>query len=333
MERWMMKADATSTDELMLEEVPVPEAGPGEVRVKVQAVSLNARDLMVLEQRFMRLSDRNLVPASDMSGTIDAVGAGVSEWAVGDHVLNLHFKGWEDGAMPADAGGGLGSLDEDGVLAEYVVLSADRIARAPKGYTHAQAACLPCAAVTAWNAVMDDHPLAAGDTLLVIGTGGVATSAMLIARGVGAKIAALVRSDGKNDRMREMGIDTIVNSSDTPEWGKAVLEATGGVAKVVNTIGFGAVNQGLSACAYGGEVALVGLRDQEGPSLVFDLFGKSVRGITVGSAAMYRALRDQLETTGETPVIDDNFVFERADKALAALKQSGRFGKIVVELG
>ena len=112
MKRWMMKSDVTEIEGLVLEDVPTPEPGPGEVRVKVHAVSLNARDLMVIEQGVMRLPDVDLVPASDMSGTIDAIGDGVTDWHVGDHVVNLHFAGWDDGAMPATAGGGLGSLNE-----------------------------------------------------------------------------------------------------------------------------------------------------------------------------------------------------------------------------
>ena len=146
MKRWMMRANATSIDDLMLEDAPTPEPGSREVRVKVHAVTLNARDLMVLEQGFMRLHGTDLVPASDMSGIVDAIGDGVDDWRVGDHVVNLHFRGWTDGAPPASAGGGLGSLEENGVLSEYVVLSADRLAHAPASYDHAEAACLsqPC---------------------------------------------------------------------------------------------------------------------------------------------------------------------------------------------
>lgn len=332
MKRWMMKADVSAIDGLVFEDADIPEPGAGEVRVKVHAVSLNARDIMVIEYGFMRLPDIDLTPASDMSGVVDAVGVGVTDWAVGDHVVNLHFKGWDDGVMPADAGGGLGSLAEQGVLAEYIVLDASRIARAPKGYDHAEASCLPCAALTAWNAMMDDHPVDEADTVLVIGTGGVATSAMMIAKGAGASVAAVVRHGDNSDRLRDMGVDTIINSSETPEWGAAILEATGGVAKVVNTIGFSAVNQSLVACAYGGEVATMGLRDQEGPSLDFSLFGKSIRGIAVGSGAMYRALRDQVEASGEKPLVDRRFAFDRADNALNALKELGGFGKIVIEI-
>ncbi len=117
--------------------------------IQVKAVALNARDLMVIEQGFMRLPEVELVPTSDLSGIVAAIGSGVRDWQIGDHVVNLHFKGWDDGIIPSDAGGGLGSLSEQGVLAEYVVLPASRIAAAPRGYTHPEAACLPCAGVTA----------------------------------------------------------------------------------------------------------------------------------------------------------------------------------------
>lgn len=331
MKRWMLKADVSTIDDLSFEDAETPDPGPSEVRVKVHAVSLNARDLMVIEHGFMRLAGVDLAPASDMSGVVGAVGEGVTEWVVGDHVVNRHFNGWEDGVMPADAGGGLGSLAEQGVLAEYVVLSADRVERAPKGYDHAEASCLPCAAVTAWNAVMNDKPVGKCDTVLVIGAGGVAMSALMIAKGAGAKMAAVVRSTDHSECFRSMGAGTIIVTKKTPEWGAAILEATGGVAKVVNTIGFSAVNQSLRTCAYGGEVATMGLRNQEGPSLDFSLFGKSIRGIAVGSGAMDRALRDQVEASGERPVIDRRFTFDKANDALRALKEPGGFGKIVVE--
>ena len=333
MKRWIAKSGVDSIANLAFEATPVPEPGPGEVRIRVKAVSLNARDLMVLEQGFMRLPDVDLVLASDLSGTVDALGAGVADWQVGDHVVNLHFNGWFDGAPPATAGGGLGSLHEQGVLAEYVVLPAERIAAAPRGLSHPEAACLPCAGVTAWNALMDKQPIGAGDKVLVIGTGGVALSAIMIARGAGAEVVQLVRRDDHNDRLRSRGIETIINSESEEDWGKAVAEATGGVDKVINTIGFSAVNQALAACGYGGEVAVIGLRDQEGPALGYDLFGKSVRGIMVGSASMYAALKEQLEESGEKPVIDQTYPLAQADDALRAMQESGRFGKIVVDLG
>ena len=330
MKRWIAKSGVNSIADLTFETAPVPVPGPGEVRIRVKAVSLNARDLMVLEQGFMRLPDVDLVLGSDVSGTVDALGEGVTDWQPGDHVVNLHFNGWFDGAPPATAGGGLGSLKEQGVLAEYVVLPADRIAAAPGGYTHPEAACLPCAGVTAWNALMGRQPIVEGNKVLIIGTGGVATSALMIARGAGADVIQLVRRDDNNDRLRAMGIETIIDSSSEENWGEAVAKATGGVDKVINTIGFSAVNQALAAATYNGEVAVIGLRDQEGPALGYDLFGKSVRGIMVGSASMYAALRDQLEASGEKPVIDDTFPLSKADDALRAMKQSGRFGKIVV---
>ncbi len=330
MQQWIAKSGVDSIADLALEAAPVPKPGPGEVRIRVKAVSLNARDLMVLEHGFMRLPEVDLVLGSDVSGTVDALGEGVADWQVGDHVVNLHFNAWFDGAPPASAGGGLGSLNEQGVLAEYIVLPAERIAAAPNGYTHPEAACLPCAGVTAWNALMDKQPIGAGDKVLVIGTGGVATSAVMIARGAGAEVIQLVRRDDHNDRLHSRGIKTIINSATEADWGKAVAEATGGVDKVINTIGFSAVNQALAACAYGGEVAVIGLRDQAGPALGYELFGKSVRGIMVGSARMYAALKEQLEASGEKPVIERTYPLSETKAALQAMKESGRFGKIVI---
>ncbi|WP_198661616.1 zinc-dependent alcohol dehydrogenase family protein [Lewinella sp. IMCC34183] len=330
MKSWIAKSGVDSIADLAFETAPVPVPGPGEVRIRVKAVSLNARDLMVLEQGFMRSPQVDLVLGSDVSGTVDVLGEGVTDWQVGDHVVNLHFNGWFDGVPPALAGGGLGSLEEQGVLAEYIVLPADRISAAPRGFSHPEAACLPCAGVTAWNALMASQPVGEGDKVLVIGTGGVATSAMMIAQGAGAEVIQLVRRDDHNDRLRSRGIETIINSASEEDWGQAVAEATGGVDKVINTIGFGAVNQALTACAYGGEVAVIGLRDQKGPALGFELFGKSVRGIMVGSASMYAALKEQLETSRKKPIIERTYPLAETDAALQAMKQSGRLGKIVV---
>jgi len=332
MKKWNLKAHTSTIADLSFEESAIPEPKAGQVRIKVHAVSLNARDIMVIEHGFMRNPEIDLIPSSDMSGIIDAIGDGVTEWKEGDHVVNLHFKGWDDGAMPATAGGGLGSLEENGVLAEYIILHANRVALAPKGWSHEDASCLPCAAVTAWNALMGTNPITKNDNVLVIGTGGVATTAAMIARGAGANVSVLVRSDMSAEQVAKMGIHTVVNSNEAENWGAEILEKTGGVSKVVNTIGFSAVNNALDACGYGGEVALIGLRDQAGPSLGYNIFGKSIRGITVGSGKMYLDLKHQLEHSGEKPVIDKQFAFANAKDAFNALKESGIFGKIVIQV-
>jgi len=332
MKRWVLKHDVTNIDDLETEEVDVPEPGSGQVRVRVKAVSLNARDRMVIAGPFGRLPEQDIVPASDMAGAIDAVGTDVTAWAIGDSVVNLHFRGWRDGAPPADAGMGLGSLDEDGVLAEYVVLDATRVARAPASLSPAEAACLPCAGVTAWNAMFGEHPVTAEQHVLVTGSGGVSLFALQFAQAVGASVAAMSGSADKRRRLMELGAEPVIDRQATPDWGEAVLEATGGVHKVVDSVGPGAANRSLTALAYGGEVAVVGLIDMEGPAPGFALYGKSLRGIMVGSERMYDELSAFVDKHALKPIIGERFGFDAVREALHAQGAAEGLGKIVIEL-
>ena len=183
MQRWILGPDVTEAGGLLLEDAAMPEPGPGEIRVRVQAASLNARDLMILAGPFGRLPGRAVVPGSDVAGRIDKVGSGVEGWAIDDRVVDLHFRGWVSGPPLPGLKLGLGALDEDGVLAEFIVLPADRIGRVPVALTDAEAATLPCAAVTAWNALHGDHPITAGSRVLILGTGSVSLFALQFARG------------------------------------------------------------------------------------------------------------------------------------------------------
>ena len=334
MQRWILGPGVTDAGGLLLEDVAMPEPGPGEIRVRVQAASLNARDLMILAGPFGRLPGRAVVPGSDMAGRVDKVGPGVEGWVVGDRVVDLHFRGWVSGPPRPGLKLGLGALDEDGVLAEYVVLPADRVAAAPATLTDAEAATLPCAAVTAWNALYGDHPIDDGSRVLVLGTGSVSLFALQFARAAGADVTMTSRDTGKAERLQAMGAARVIDSVATPQWGQAVLEATsGGAHKVVNTIGLGALGQSLAAACHGGEVAMVGLRPGEAepidPAL---LNGKAtvIRGISVGSAAMYRNLAEVVDAYAIRPVIGARFGFGLIREAYAA-QGSDLFGKVVVE--
>ena len=333
----MMKSGVTDVEGLVREEVPVPEPGPGGVRLRVRAVSINYRDQLVLRGWFGRLPDRDLVPLSDVAGEIDAVGEGVEGWSVGDRVTNLHFEEWED--VPPTTGNvdlGLGALDNDGVLAEYVVLSADRITRAPGNLDFAEAATLPVAGLTAWHAVAVDHPVSAGQKVMTIGSGGVSLFVLQLSRAMGAEVFAVVRRDDKGERLKEMGVGAFVNSTDNPKWGEAVFEASGGgVQKAVDTVGAGTLNQSIGALAAGGEVAFVGLFEMEGdPVDVMALMGKtaSLRGIAVGSHQMHRDLVEAVERYDIHPVIGDRFAFADAKEAFRAQVSPDVFGKVVIEL-
>ncbi|MEY9842728.1 NAD(P)-dependent alcohol dehydrogenase [Streptacidiphilus sp. EB103A] len=335
MKRWILPADATDAAKLVLDEVPVPVPGPGEVRIRVRAISMNYRDQLVLQGPFGRLPGRDLVPLSDVAGEIDAVGPQADPWRVGDRVTNLHVLGWSEGRPPAAMGLGLGALDEDGVLAEYVVLPAERVMKTPANLDHTGAATLPVAALTAWNALFGDHPLTAGSTVLVIGSGGVSLSALQLARAVGARVYAAVREDAKGAALVRLGAEGYVNSLAEPEWGQAVFALSGGVDKVVDSVGVSILPQALAALAPGGEVATLGLFDLNAEPLdAYALLGKQarLRGVAVGSKAMHRDLVSFVETHDIHPVIDRRIDFLDAPTAYEAQTSAGLFGKVVIEL-
>lgn len=336
MKQWLLPAGVTEPDGLLLREVAVPEPGPGQVRLRVRAVSMNGRDSLVLAGPFGRLGGRDLVPLSDVAGEIDAVGDGVARWSVGDRVTDLHFSHWDDGPAPDDRGGlGLGADDDDGVLAEYVVLDADRVTLAPANLSFVEASTLPVAGVTAWNATLARLPIGGDDTMVVIGSGGVSTFALQIAVAVGARVVAMGRHDDQGERLKELGAADFVNSTAVQDWAAEIMRRTGGAAKVVNTIGMKAVNACLPALAGGGEVAVVGLKETDSVALSSDLMLARelvVRGISVGSHRMHRDLVTLIEEHDLHPVIDRTFAFDQAPDAFRAQAGSGTFGKFVIQV-
>jgi NADPH:quinone reductase-like Zn-dependent oxidoreductase len=334
MKRWILPSDATDATKLVLEETPVPAPGPGEVRIRVRAISMNYRDQLILKGPFGRLPERDLVPLSDVAGEIDAVGPLVEGWRVGDRVTNLHVLEWSDGLPPAAMGLGLGALHEDGVLAEYVVLPARRVMRAAANLDHAEAATLPVAALTAWNALFGDHPVTADSTVLIIGSGGVALSALQFARTTGARVYAAVRDNAAGEALVRLGATGYVNTVTTPDWGQAVFALSGGVDKVVDSVGVSILSEALAALAPGGEVATLGLFDTAGGPLDgYALLGKQarIRGVAVGSEAMHRDLVRYVESHDIHPVIDRRIDFLDAPSAYTAQTSPGLFGKIVIE--
>ncbi|PRY45164.1 zinc-dependent alcohol dehydrogenase family protein [Umezawaea tangerina] len=335
MKRWKLTAGATDASGLVLEEVPTPVPGPGEVRVRVEALSLNYRDQLVVAGGFARLPDRDLVPLSDVAGVVDAVGAGVSTWTVGDHVTNLHFRGWEDGVPEGPLGFGMGAADEDGVLAEHVLLPADQVARAPRNLDSAEAATLPVAAVTAWNALFEANPVGAGSKTLVIGSGGVSVFALQLALAAGSEVFAVMRQAHKGRQLEALGAKGFVDSTSTPDWGAAVLELSGGVDKVVDVVGTATLNQSMASLRPAGEVALVGLFDLDGPAVDGVLLmsrGVRLRGVGVGSARMHRDVVGAVERHDVHPVVHRRFAFSDAPAAFRAQLGRDLVGKVVIEV-
>jgi NADPH:quinone reductase-like Zn-dependent oxidoreductase len=310
--------------------------GPGEVVVAMRAAALNYRDLMILSGGYGERKPEDRVPLGDGAGDVVAVGADVTDIRVGDRVTAAHFTSWVDGAFdPRVFSHDLGS-SMDGWLGEFVTLPAPACVRLPDGMTYEDAAALGAAGITAWSVLQAHGGIKPSDTVLTLGTGGVAILALQIARMCGARVAITSSSNEKLAIARELGADITVNYRETPQWERAVREATGGrgVDIVVETVGLGTLPQSLACCAPNARVGLLGALDQGGdkaPNLSALYFGNIIlKGITSGSRAMLADLLRASAANGLRPRIDKVFDFDEAAAALAYLQQAGHVGKIVI---
>lgn len=324
---------AGGIDALALAERPVPEPGPGQVLVRMRASSLNYRDLSTVEDPVSRGLSLPLVPNSDGAGEVAAVGAGVTRFEAGERVAGTFFQRWIDGPITPDAmasalGGAL-----DGVLAEYVVLDEGGLVAVPAHLTDEEAATLPCAGLTAWNCLFGPGRLKPGETVLLLGTGGVSMMALQFATLAGARAIVTSSSDDKLARARELGAWQTVNYRETPDWEAAVLELTGGagVDRVVEVGGAGTLTKSVAATRVGGTVALVGVLTG-GPFDPTAVMRRSVRlqGIYVGPRRMFEDMNRAIEAHALRPLIDRVFDFADARDAFHALRAATHVGKLVV---
>ena len=327
----------TSMDALRRGERPEPKPGPGQVLVRVRACSLNYRDLAIVRGVYLGGPvAQDTIPLSDGAGEVAGVGEGVTRFKAGDRVAGTFFQGWISGAppMPRPA---LGS-PLDGMLAEYVVLDESGLVHVPASLTYEEAATLPCAGVTVWNALMvAGRPLRAGDTVLCLGTGGVSILALQIAKAAGAKVIITSSSDEKLARAKALGADGLINYKAHPDWDKEVLALTGGagVDVVVEVGGVGTLGKSYQAVGTQGKVALIGVLTREPGDLSPHALmwkGASLHGIFVGSRTMFEDLNRAIDTTGIKPVIDKVFAFEDAAAAYAYQAAGQHFGKIVISV-
>lgn len=337
MKAWVLRKGATSLDDLHLVERDVPRPGPGEVLIRVRACSLNFRDQAIVRGLYIGGPVAgDIVPFSDGAGEIVGLGEGVHELALGDRVAGLFFQNWIDGPPNPGVGPALGASGAPGMLAEYVVLPARGVIRIARNLSFEEAACLPCAGVTAWNALMGGpSPVRAGDTVLVLGTGGVSLLALQIARAAGARVVATSGSAGKQERVAALGADATVNYRDNPQWGtEAATHTNGGFDHVVEVGGAGTLAQSIAAVGFGGEIALIGVLTREGDTSPHGLMlkGASIRGIFVGSKAMARDLNAFVETHGIRPVVDRVFPMAQVKEAFAYQSSPDLFGKVVIAL-
>lgn len=325
---------ADGVDALSLADRPTPEPGPGEVRVRIRASSINYRDLLTVESPAARNLPYPRVPNSDGAGEVTAVGPGVSRFKPGDRVASCFFQRWNDGGITPDAmasalGGAL-----DGVLAEDVVLAADGVVAIPAHLEYRQAATLPCAALTAWHALVEKGRVTAGETVLLIGTGGVSIFALQFAAMHGARAIVMSSSDAKRERAEALGAWRTLNYREVPEWQDAVLEMTGGagVDHVVEVGGAGTLERSVLAARVGGHVALIGVLTG-GAINPTAIMRKSLRvhGIYVGSRAMFESMNRAIEAARLEPVIERAYGFDDARAAYRDMRAAGHFGKLVID--
>lgn len=337
MRQWVIRAGASSLDDMALRDVPEPQAGPGEVLVRVRACSLNFRDQIIPLGHYMGGTVAvDTVPLSDGAGEVVAVGEGVNSVKPGDRVAGTFFQNWLDGPPNPAAGPALGAPPAAGMLQDLVVLPEHGVVPLAECLTFEEAACLPCAGVTAWNALMEGpHPIRAGESVLVLGTGGVSLLALQIAKAAGAKVIATSSSDEKLARVKAIGADETINYREVPEWGAAAAAlAGGGVDHVVEVGGAGTLAQSIAAVGFNGEIALIGVLTREGNTNPHGLMfkGGSIRGIFVGSRGMASRLYGFIDTHGIKPVIDRTFGIEHALDAYRYQSSSALFGKVVITL-
>jgi NADPH:quinone reductase-like Zn-dependent oxidoreductase len=317
------------------EGAPVRAPSAGEALVRVRATSLNRRDLMI-QRGFYPVGARDtLVPLSDGAGEVLEVGSGVTRIKPGDRVAAIFFQNWLDGrptaATTASALGG----EADGMLCEYVTLSAEGLVPLPAGYTFEQGATLPCAAVTAWNGLVTRGGMQPGDHVLLLGTGGVSIFGLQFAAAAGARPIITSSSDEKLQRARALGAIATVNYRSTPEWSPVVRTASGGVGvhQVLEVGGVGTLQQSLTALAVGGHAAIIGgLGGFGGEIPAASLIGSSagISGIFVGSRRHFEEMNAFIARHSIEPVIDRQFDFGEAEAAYAWMDTGNHFGKIVI---
>lgn len=313
-----------------------PRPGPGQVLLEMTAWSLNYRDLMIAKGQYNPKLRMPAVPLSDGVGRVVEVGPGVSRAKVGDRVAGAFMTKWICGEVTEDkARSALGGGGPEGMLAQRAVLDEQGVVHLPKHLSDEEAATLPCAAVTAWHALIGEGRLAAGDTVLAQGTGGVSIFALQFARLHGARVIVTSSRDDKLARALELGGNDGINYKTTPDWDKRVRELTGGVGVdyVVEVGGAGTLTQSMRAVRNGGQISLIGvLTGGAGQVNPLPILMKNIRvqGIFVGSRDMFEAMNRAIELANLKPVVDRVFPFSDALSAFRYMETAAHFGKVVI---
>jgi NADPH:quinone reductase-like Zn-dependent oxidoreductase len=337
MKAYEIRNDRPGLDALTLVERPEPQLSAGQVLVKMHAASLNYRDLLVAKGAYGSQQFKPIVPLSDGAGEVVAVGEGVTRVQVGDRVAGIFMQTYLSGELtPEKANSALGGAI-DGVLAEYVAFEQQGVVKFPEHLSYEEAATLPCAAVTAWNALIAEAQLKAGETVLLLGTGGVSIFALQFAKMMGARTILTSSSDEKLERARQLGADDVINYKVTPDWEEKVWALTNarGVDFVVEVGGSDTLSKSLRAVRYNGKIALIGvLTGLAGDVSTGAILHKHVRvqGIYVGSRDMFEDMNRAIAQQKMSPVADRIFAFNEAREALAYLESGAHFGKVVIRV-
>jgi len=325
-----------SVDGLAIHEVDKPSPGNGEILLRVRATSINNRDLLVVRDQYGFPIPPGLVPLSDAAGEVEAIGAGVRRFKVGDRVAPAMQIGWIGGrARPEYFGTDLGG-SLDGVLSQYVVVPAESAVHLPPHLSFEEAATLNCAGVTAWAALNEPYPIGPGETVLVQGSGGVALFGLQLAKAMGARVIALTSSEAKAQRLRALGADEVINYRSVPDWDQVARSLTGnqGVDRVIETGGPATIAKSLSSLRIGGQISLIGFSGgMQGASLdPVSLIGRAIRieTIAVGSRMHFEDMNRLIAAARIRPVVDRVFPFDEAAKALVYLESRRHIGKIVI---
>ncbi len=319
-------------DNLKVVEQDIPEPSAGQVRVRWHASSLNFHDYLVASGGIPVDQDR--VPMSDGAGQIDAIGEGVTQWQLGDKVMSLFFPDWQSGRATPTNTRAISGESVDGYAMQYGCVSADALTSIPEGYSYAQAATLPCAALTAWRALVPVGRIKAGDSVLIQGSGGMSLFGLQFAKAAGAYVYATTSSDEKTERMLALGADQVINYKTDEKWGRTIAKQSGGIDHVLDVGGPATLNQAVDAVGYGGQVTLIGILGGRKAELVLPkLFFKhaSLNGIAVGSRTMQQDMVNAINISGMQPVVDKSFGLAELSEAFDYQLSGAHMGKIVLE--
>lgn len=333
-----MKLFKISNGKLQATTTEIPEIKPNEVLVKIKAISLNYRDILVTEGSGKWKPTENRIPGSDAAGKVIKIGNKVTKFKEGDNVTSLILPNWETGKLNADKlKDSLGGSDRDGIMAEYVALPENALHKFPNYLSFEEAATLPVAALTAWNAVVEQSNLKLGDTMLLIGTGGVSLFALQFAKLAGYRVIITSSSDEKLQKATALGAHHTINYKTTENWIKEVLKLTNnkGVDQVIDVVGGSHISQSLQCVKSEGTVSMVGVID--GTSGVIDtgtimMKAARIQGIETGSTEMYNNMLRAFQLHEIHPVIDKTFALDDTLEAFAYLKKAQHMGKISIVL-